>query len=187
VSWGYHDCKRTTSAPVTDSLPSFGSNISEKYLTKTSFQWSIDQDNTAGNSMNDLMGIGTANGVSEAAAASFKEQMANATLQNAVASSCSGSLNLYGQTTSAVSKRDGSKTGLVLYAGGHAVEKRGAGLTALIAGELGALGIAEFLPSALGHSCLSAYPLLGRGQYALLRPLPALLLRPSSGGLFFPT
>lgn len=42
--------------------------------------------------MNDLMGIGTANGVSEAAAASFKEQMANATLQNAIASSCYWSL-----------------------------------------------------------------------------------------------
>lgn len=42
--------------------------------------------------MNDLMGIGTANGVSEAAAASFKEQMANATLQDAVASSCYWSL-----------------------------------------------------------------------------------------------
>ncbi|KAJ6088215.1 CAZyme family GH18, partial [Penicillium sp. IBT 16267x] len=54
--------------------------------------WSIDQDNTAGDSMNDLMGIGTANGVSEAAAASFNEQMANATLQNAVASSCYWSL-----------------------------------------------------------------------------------------------
>ncbi|KFY85211.1 hypothetical protein V498_07750 [Pseudogymnoascus sp. VKM F-4517 (FW-2822)] len=54
--------------------------------------WSIDQDNTAGDSMNDLMGIGTANGVSEAAAASFKEQMANATLQNAIASSCYWSL-----------------------------------------------------------------------------------------------
>lgn len=37
--------------------------------------------------MNDLMGIGTANGVSEAAAASFKEQMANATLQNAIGGS----------------------------------------------------------------------------------------------------
>lgn len=42
--------------------------------------------------MNDLMGIGTENGVSEAAAASFKEQMANATLQNAIASSCYWSL-----------------------------------------------------------------------------------------------
>jgi hypothetical protein len=38
------------------------------------------------------MGIGTANGVSEAAATSFKEQMANATLQSAVASSCYWSL-----------------------------------------------------------------------------------------------
>ncbi|KAK4870248.1 hypothetical protein LT330_005302 [Penicillium expansum] len=54
--------------------------------------WSIDQDNTAGDSMNDLMGIGTANGVSEIAATSFKEQMANATLQNAIASSCYWSL-----------------------------------------------------------------------------------------------
>ncbi|KFY20605.1 hypothetical protein V491_03570, partial [Pseudogymnoascus sp. VKM F-3775] len=63
-----------------------------KHLTNAFFQWSIDQDNTAGDSMNDLMGIGTANGVSEAAAASFKEQMANATLQNAIASSCYWSL-----------------------------------------------------------------------------------------------
>ncbi|KAJ5901541.1 CAZyme family GH18 [Penicillium taxi] len=54
--------------------------------------WSIDQNNTAGDSMNDLMGIGTANGVSEAAAALYKEQMANASLQNAVASSCYWSL-----------------------------------------------------------------------------------------------
>ncbi|CRG92683.1 hypothetical protein PISL3812_09747 [Talaromyces islandicus] len=42
--------------------------------------------------INEVMGIGTANGVTKAAAASFKEQMANATLQNAIASSCYWSL-----------------------------------------------------------------------------------------------
>lgn len=54
--------------------------------------WSLDQDNTDGESMNDLLGIGTANGVTEAEAESFKEQMANATLQQAIASSCYWSL-----------------------------------------------------------------------------------------------
>ncbi|KAJ5921194.1 CAZyme family GH18 [Penicillium verhagenii] len=237
--------------------------------------WSIDQDNTAGESMNDLMGIGTANGVSEAAAASFKEQMSNATLQNAVASSCywslcgdtcttgyfdvtdargqiagyqsspvcspgesqtlccapgtsmgtcqwegwrgvgmpcspacsdpdativarntnsyvvndggqledltctggyqaycctgfvpssltnSGNLNLYGQTTTTVSKRDGSKNGLVLYAGGSAVEKR-TGLI-VVAGELGALCLADAIPSALGALVTFGLSLAGEG------------------------
>ena len=90
---------------MTDFLPSFLSvflsfffsfhfhfSFLKNHLTKAFFQWSIDQDNTAGDSMNDLMGIGTANGVSEVAATSFKEQMANATLQNAIASSCYWSL-----------------------------------------------------------------------------------------------
>ena len=52
----------------------------------------MDQDNTAGDSMNDLLGIGTANGVSAAAAESYIEQLANATLQQAIASSCYWSL-----------------------------------------------------------------------------------------------
>ncbi|KAK4033108.1 hypothetical protein C8A01DRAFT_40430 [Parachaetomium inaequale] len=54
--------------------------------------WALDQDDKAGSSMNDLLGIGTANGVSGAAAESYKQQLANATLQQAVASSCYWSL-----------------------------------------------------------------------------------------------
>lgn len=50
--------------------------------------WSLDQDNTDGSSLNDLLGIGTANGVAAATAANLKGQMANATLAADVASSC---------------------------------------------------------------------------------------------------
>lgn len=49
--------------------------------------------------MNDLLGIGTANGISESAAESYKEQLANATLQKAIASSCYWSLCNTGCTT----------------------------------------------------------------------------------------
>ena len=49
--------------------------------------------------MNDLLGIGAANGVPAAAAQSYKEQLANATLQQAVASSCYWSLCGEGCTT----------------------------------------------------------------------------------------
>lgn len=62
-------------------------------------QWAIDQDNTAGDSMNDLLGVGAANGIPAAAAQSYKEQLANATLQQAVASSCYWSLCGEGCTT----------------------------------------------------------------------------------------
>ncbi|GAP92627.1 putative glycoside hydrolase family 18 protein [Rosellinia necatrix] len=54
--------------------------------------WALDQDNAAGESMNDLLEIGKANGVSELAAESYKEQLASATLQQAIASSCYWSL-----------------------------------------------------------------------------------------------
>ncbi|GAB7352155.1 hypothetical protein MBLNU459_g2641t2 [Dothideomycetes sp. NU459] len=54
--------------------------------------WSIDQDNTQGDSMSDLLGIGTANGVSEAEAQALKNQMNNATLQQDIAQSCYWSL-----------------------------------------------------------------------------------------------
>lgn len=49
--------------------------------------------------MNDLLGIGAANGIPAAAAQSYKEQLANATLQQAVASSCYWSLCGEGCTT----------------------------------------------------------------------------------------
>ncbi|KAK1699992.1 hypothetical protein BDP55DRAFT_213442 [Colletotrichum godetiae] len=54
--------------------------------------WALDQDNKAGDSMSDLLGIGPANGISTEAAQSYKEQLANATLQQAIASSCYWSL-----------------------------------------------------------------------------------------------
>ncbi|KAK5654286.1 hypothetical protein OQA88_7463 [Cercophora sp. LCS_1] len=54
--------------------------------------WAIDQDNANGDSMNDLLGIGKANGVSSGSAASYRQQLADATLQQAVASSCYWSL-----------------------------------------------------------------------------------------------
>ncbi|KAJ5986725.1 CAZyme family GH18 [Penicillium sp. IBT 35674x] len=75
----------------------------------------------------------------------------------------SGNLNLYGQTTTTVSKRDGSKNDLVLYADGRAVEKRGAGLAALIVGELGALCVADAIPSALGGVLTFGLSLIGEG------------------------
>jgi len=50
--------------------------------------WSIDQDDTNGDSMNNLLGIGTANGVSSANAQAFKNQLNNATLQKDIAASC---------------------------------------------------------------------------------------------------
>ncbi|KAJ5970687.1 class V chitinase [Penicillium vulpinum] len=50
--------------------------------------WSIDMDNTKGDAMNDLLGIGQANGVTEAEATEYKNQLGNATLQNSIAASC---------------------------------------------------------------------------------------------------
>ncbi|OJJ66497.1 hypothetical protein ASPBRDRAFT_59613 [Aspergillus brasiliensis CBS 101740] len=50
--------------------------------------WSIDMDNTNGDAMNDLLGIGQANGVTEAEATDYKNQLGNATLQNSIAASC---------------------------------------------------------------------------------------------------
>uniref|UniRef100_A0A093XDC7 chitinase n=1 Tax=Talaromyces marneffei PM1 TaxID=1077442 RepID=A0A093XDC7_TALMA len=50
--------------------------------------WAMDMDNSDGDAMNDLLGIGQANGVTEAQATDYKEQLANATLQSAVAASC---------------------------------------------------------------------------------------------------
>jgi hypothetical protein len=41
----------------------------------------LDLDDKAGSSMNDLMGIGSANGISDEAASSYREQLSNATLQ----------------------------------------------------------------------------------------------------------
>jgi chitinase len=50
--------------------------------------WAVDQDDTNGDSMNNLLGIGTANGVSPDQAQSFKDQLNNATLQQEIAASC---------------------------------------------------------------------------------------------------
>jgi chitinase len=50
--------------------------------------WSIDQDNTDGDNTSNQLGIGTANGVSEAEAKTLKDQLNNATLQNDIAQSC---------------------------------------------------------------------------------------------------
>lgn len=50
--------------------------------------WSLDQDNSDGDSMSDLLGVGQANGVSAEEAKAYKEQMANAALQNDIAASC---------------------------------------------------------------------------------------------------
>ena len=50
--------------------------------------WAIDQDNTEGDSMNDLLGIGPANGITPAKAAAFKAQLQDAHLQQAIGSSC---------------------------------------------------------------------------------------------------
>jgi hypothetical protein len=52
----------------------------------------LDLDDKSGSSMNDLMGIGTANGISDEAAKSYREQLSNATLQQSIASSCYWSL-----------------------------------------------------------------------------------------------
>lgn len=54
--------------------------------------WAVDQDNEKGESMSDLLGIGPANGVDPAKAAAYKQQFRDATLQNAIASSCYWSL-----------------------------------------------------------------------------------------------
>lgn len=86
----------------------------------------------------------------------------------------SGNLNLYGQTTTTVSKRDGSNNGLVLYAGGRAVEKRGAGLTALIAGQLGALCVADAIPSAIGAVLTFGLSLIGEGAVCAAAALAGL-------------
>ncbi|KAJ2988998.1 hypothetical protein NUW58_g3690 [Xylaria curta] len=40
--------------------------------------WALDQDNSDGDSMSDMLGVGKANGVSEEAAEAYKEQMNNA-------------------------------------------------------------------------------------------------------------
>ncbi|AEO61191.1 glycoside hydrolase family 18 protein, partial [Thermothelomyces thermophilus ATCC 42464] len=50
--------------------------------------WALDQDDAKGSSKKDLLGTGPANGISEEAAESYMKQLANATLQKAVASSC---------------------------------------------------------------------------------------------------
>lgn len=50
--------------------------------------WSVGMDNTDGDAMSDLMGIGEANGVPAAQAANYKSQLQNATLETAIASSC---------------------------------------------------------------------------------------------------
>ncbi|KAJ6018170.1 class V chitinase [Penicillium sp. IBT 35674x] len=50
--------------------------------------WSMDMDNTNGDAMSDLMGIGEANGVTAAQAANYKSQLENATLEASIASSC---------------------------------------------------------------------------------------------------
>ncbi|KAI2629291.1 putative class V chitinase [Hypomontagnella submonticulosa] len=50
--------------------------------------WALDQDNTDGDSMSDMLGVGTANGVTDEEAKAYKEQMNNAVLQKEIASSC---------------------------------------------------------------------------------------------------
>ena len=50
--------------------------------------WSMDMDNTDGDAMSDLLGIGEANGVTAAQASDYKSQLASASEQTAVASSC---------------------------------------------------------------------------------------------------
>lgn len=50
--------------------------------------WSLDQDNTDGDSMSDLLGVGLANGVTEAEAQAYKKQMDDAALQQDIAASC---------------------------------------------------------------------------------------------------
>lgn len=50
--------------------------------------WALDLDNSAGQAMDDLLGVGIANGVTEAEANEYKAQLQNATLQTAIAASC---------------------------------------------------------------------------------------------------
>lgn len=50
--------------------------------------WAVDQDDGDGSSTNDLMGIGTGNGVDPAKAQKVKDQLDDATKKAAVASSC---------------------------------------------------------------------------------------------------
>ncbi|KAF2969308.1 hypothetical protein GQX73_g4255 [Xylaria multiplex] len=50
--------------------------------------WALDHDNSDGDSMSDLLGVGEANGVTKKAASAYKEQMNNAVLQKEIASSC---------------------------------------------------------------------------------------------------
>jgi hypothetical protein len=50
--------------------------------------WSLDQDSNSSSSLDDFLGIGTANGISAATAANLREQLNNATLAAEVASSC---------------------------------------------------------------------------------------------------
>lgn len=50
--------------------------------------WALDQDDIDSASLDDLLGIGSANGVSPADAAKIREQMDNATLAADIASSC---------------------------------------------------------------------------------------------------
>ncbi|KAI0419485.1 putative class V chitinase [Xylaria grammica] len=50
--------------------------------------WSLDQDNSNGDSMSDMLGIGKANGVTDKYAKAHKEQMNDAVLQKEIASSC---------------------------------------------------------------------------------------------------
>ncbi|KAF4634253.1 hypothetical protein G7Y89_g3858 [Cudoniella acicularis] len=54
--------------------------------------WSIDQDNTDGDSMNDLLGVGIANGATEAQAQDYKNQLNNASFKKAIGDSCYWSL-----------------------------------------------------------------------------------------------
>ncbi|KAF3055543.1 Chitotriosidase-1 [Daldinia childiae] len=55
--------------------------------------WAIDQDDIEGSSMNNLLGIGGANGVSAEEAANIKKQLNNADLATNIASSCYWSLS----------------------------------------------------------------------------------------------
>jgi chitinase len=54
--------------------------------------WALDMDTAEGDSMDDLLGVGQANGVSEAEAQKYKAQLGNATLQKDIAASCYWSL-----------------------------------------------------------------------------------------------
>ncbi|KAL7621624.1 hypothetical protein AAE478_008950 [Parahypoxylon ruwenzoriense] len=54
--------------------------------------WALDQDNTNGDSMSDLLGVGEANGVTDEESKAYKKQMSNAALQKDIAASCYWSL-----------------------------------------------------------------------------------------------